>query len=192
MCQSDDAECVEICMDGDASRLSDALAAGLDPNQPLRYSNSPAEVAAARGQTECLRLLLDAGASPDGVRPLTLAAEPPLVGAAINRHPETVRLLLERGADPNCRSSAGHSPLRAMLRVCLPSDGLETVWQLLADAGADTRALDSWKKSRDINRREAAARMEAAMAEAERRRWPRIKPARGARRERRAAATAEA
>jgi ankyrin repeat protein len=58
-------------------------------------------VAAFKGQTETVRLLLDRHADVDGKTDLGHLT--PLVLAAMNAHVDTVKLLLERGADINVR-----------------------------------------------------------------------------------------
>lgn len=109
--------------------VRELLAAGARVNVRERQKGLTAlHIAAARGDTELLRTLLDAGAEVDaanvqGATPLCLALEqrnsaaarllldrgatvhvrgtaPPLFIAAQNRDLEMVRLLLSRGADP--------------------------------------------------------------------------------------------
>lgn len=68
---------------------------------------NPLVVACFRGNTEIVRLLIDAGADPDSPFEIDVAGEQvkqwghPLWLAANRGHYDTVKLLLERGANPN-------------------------------------------------------------------------------------------
>lgn len=64
------------------------------------------EAAAASGETEIARLLLDAGADPRSAQP---GGFTPLHAAAQNRNRELYDLLVERGADPGARADDGTS-----------------------------------------------------------------------------------
>jgi ankyrin repeat protein len=88
-----------------------------------------ASLAASRGRTELLSILLDEGVSPDTADHSGLTL---LMFALASGHDETAQLLLERGADPCARSARGRTPLLCSLgRV-----PIATVRRLL-DAGAD-------------------------------------------------------
>jgi ankyrin repeat protein len=75
----------------DPSLLSARTAVGL----------TPLHVAASRGQSEVVSILLDAGADISGPSPGEQWT--PLVWAAYRGHTDTVALLLKRGADPTAR-----------------------------------------------------------------------------------------
>ena len=89
--------------------------------------------AAAFGNLETLRLLLDAGADLNVRNHFDATAL--LWGA---RDLEKARLLIERGADVNARSKQGRTPL---MLACLRPGGSETVALLLAK-GADVNVQD--------------------------------------------------
>ena len=80
------------------------------------------------GRTEAVKLLLTAGVNPDAG----------IVSAAHGGHVEIVRLLLERGANVNIKSKDGDTALQ---RGALQG-GLTTV-QLLLGAGADPNVADN-------------------------------------------------
>ncbi|MBS1857315.1 MAG: ankyrin repeat domain-containing protein [Acidobacteria bacterium] len=95
--------------------------------------NSPLMYAAALGNLESMRLLLEAGADPNaandfGATPLMWCA-----GDAAK-----VRLLLEHGANVNARSRLGRTPLLAAAAY----DGATEAASLMIDKGADVNAGD--------------------------------------------------
>ena len=93
------------------------------------FLNEPMAVAAAQGDLEKVRTLLDRGASPDswGVDFVRTA----IVGAAANGHVDVVQLLLDRGANPDLRDSYNRSaPQRAR------DARHQEVVDLLVEAGA--------------------------------------------------------
>jgi ankyrin repeat protein len=115
---------------GDLAGAQAALDQGADPN--ATYSTSPLIVAAAGGNAEMVRLLLQRGADPN------LDSEqgsPVLFRAAQYGHSEVVSLLLEAGADPNA-TARGKTPLMA------GAQNPEIVRKLLV-AGADPDLSDS-------------------------------------------------
>ncbi|KAI1742073.1 hypothetical protein F4680DRAFT_412793 [Xylaria scruposa] len=90
---------------------------------------SPLEEAAAAGNLDTVRLLLEAGVDPnfrghDGWSALHWAAE--------ESHLEVVQLLLEAGANVNAVSSYGTAPLH-----CAANGGLVSIVTLLLQEGAD-------------------------------------------------------
>lgn len=93
---------------GDIDDLRRMLAAGADLNFKPRNGETPLCVAAFRGNTVAVRILLANGADPkldDGVQ-----KQSPLFWALVSRHRSTVDALLNAGADPRIRT-AGHRTL---------------------------------------------------------------------------------
>lgn len=85
--------------------------------------------ATERGELECVRLLLEAGADTNarngfGASPLHLAA--------IFERTEIMSLLLNAGADPNSKTERGTTPL-----MCAAYAGNTAMVSLLLEAGAD-------------------------------------------------------
>ena len=153
-------EALEAAIDsGNPGVVARLLEAGADPNRPGPLG-PPLCLAAARGRSHLVGLLLRAGSAPDvacseGRSPLALAASrgdvgsvrellaagarvsgrpgevPPIVAAAAQGSAGCVRLLLDGGADPEARGPTRETPL---LRAA--EAGHEEVVRLLLAAGA--------------------------------------------------------
>jgi ankyrin repeat protein len=129
---------------GDGAELFQAIRNGDIPFVKAHLTNAEIEVrdgrgatplmhAAAFGNIETLRILLDAGADPNARNDFNATA---LLWAA--RNPEKARLLIERGADVGVQSKQGRTPLMvASMRL----GGSATVALLLAK-GADVKTTD--------------------------------------------------
>ncbi len=90
---------------GDSERARELLGRGADPE--WRVGDSPALVAAAQGESpECARVLLEAGADPNGAGE---CKETALHRAALCGREECLRVLLEAGADPGISGADGDS-----------------------------------------------------------------------------------
>ena len=118
---------------GDAIEVRQLLAEGVDANEG---SPSPLWLAAARGDTPIVALLLEAGVNPDWYV---------LEAAAFGNHAKTVQLLLASGVKTDL-------PDRAPLLNALQYSGFTReqqgrVRQLLRDAGAK-ELPDSYLRSR--------------------------------------------
>ncbi|KAJ2788803.1 hypothetical protein GGI18_002754 [Coemansia linderi] len=87
-------------------------------------------IAAGRGHTAVVNILLDAGADAEALR------GEPLALAAANAHADTLRALLARGAD----AGAEHS--RALRSAVLCGDANAAAVAALLDAGAAVHAVD--------------------------------------------------
>ncbi|MFJ3176697.1 ankyrin repeat domain-containing protein, partial [Streptomyces roseus] len=100
-------------MQSNAFRARAALRPGADPNRADAEGTTPLYEAAVGGRTEIVRLLLEAGASPDAESRGIGADGTPLCAAACWGYVDTVRELLAHGADPDLREEdgAGRSPL---------------------------------------------------------------------------------
>ncbi|MFN7992629.1 MAG: ankyrin repeat domain-containing protein [Bryobacteraceae bacterium] len=96
--------------------------------------NSALMYSAAVGSLESMRLLLEAGADPNGANDF---AATPLMWCAGDV--AKVRLLLAKGADVNARSKLGRTPLL----IAAGYDGATEVARLLLEKGADRNARDN-------------------------------------------------
>ncbi len=101
-------------------------------NAPDRMGQTLLESAAAKGELDVVRLLLDNGAAVDGLQQPGLTA---LDYAAANGHKAVVDLLLSKGAKPGAQTEGGVTPLH------LAADkGYEEVAKALLAAGAPVNA----------------------------------------------------
>jgi RNA polymerase sigma-70 factor (ECF subfamily) len=103
---------------------------------PFPNRATPLITAIERDEPELVKLLLDAGAAPDG-RCGCATEEPPLWTAALFGRVAAARLLLARGADPDATAASGTTPLQ----VAAMRGHAELVEVLLA-AGADATRVD--------------------------------------------------
>lgn len=87
--------------------VREKLDQGADPDETDRNGASLLRIAASRGETRMVRLLLHYGASPDLP---DISGKTPLYQASSDGYSEIVRLLIEHGADPNHTDGEG-SPL---------------------------------------------------------------------------------
>jgi ankyrin repeat protein len=88
-----------------------------------RIHTTALQAAAASGDNESARLLIDAGADVNTAQP---GGFTPLHAAAANGNRELVELLLERGADPGARLDDGRTPVELV-----PESGQPTIAALL-------------------------------------------------------------
>src|SRR3990172_6173795 len=85
--------------------------------------------AAAKGQTEFVKSLLDSGADIESKNELGATS---LILASVKGHAQVVKLLLDRGADVNAKTTTGITPLMA---AATAGDAVEV--KLLLEKGAD-------------------------------------------------------
>lgn len=115
-------------------RLRDRLQSGLSPDTRVD-GESLVSFAASWGRVECLRLLLDHGANPNGMgvwaqTPAHFAAR-----SALDPEARCIRLLAERGAALDLNDNQGESPLHWAARF-----GDERSIKLLVGQGARVNA----------------------------------------------------
>lgn len=100
--------CLLTAIESDADEspliVAELIRAGADIHALGTNGWTPLHMAAARGQVEKARLLIDAGADVNRRTEID-ASETPLMEAAFTGQPSTVRLLLEHGADPAMRDT---------------------------------------------------------------------------------------
>jgi uncharacterized protein len=95
--------------------IRDLIAAGADVNR-VNFAMAPLYSAAACGDVEVVKLLLDAGAKPDAAISVRFPrggdySDAALHAASCEGHLDVVRALLAAGADVNKLTAAGHTPL---------------------------------------------------------------------------------
>lgn len=150
---------------GCLQRVVQLLKAGADPNEKVEEGGTSLLIAIRQGFADIARLLLYAGAKPQGTSwetPLCVAVqhdrqeivrllvdrgapvEPasddacsPLAQVAAHSSGELVRLLLSAGANPNARTERDGTPLEAAAR----EHKIENM-RLLIEAGADPNAVN--------------------------------------------------
>jgi ankyrin repeat protein len=110
---------------GDILRVKHLLAAGADPNEGARGVSMPLWVAAHRGNTPMVALLLEAGAK---------ATSHTVHAAAFANHANTLRVLLIHGAPTDPPGTA--TPLLNRLKYSgFSREDQKKVRQLILDAG---------------------------------------------------------
>lgn len=95
---------IEFEADQSSLIVAELIRGGADIHATGTNGWTPLHMAAARGQVEKARLLIDAGADVNRRTEID-ASETPLMEAAFRGQPSTVRLLLEHGADPSMRDT---------------------------------------------------------------------------------------
>jgi hypothetical protein len=100
----------ELAISGDSVKLGELLRKQPHLSNTIRKSDNwtPLHGAACNGKTECVRLLIDAGAD---VNAQSCNQSTALHCAAEYGHTEIVELLLEADADPNVKDFKGKTPL---------------------------------------------------------------------------------
>ena len=113
---------------GDVIRVRQLLQSGVHPEDPAQFRDgrTPLAVAAARGNTVLLRLLLEYGAKADAQA---------LTAAAFKSHPEAVRLLLRAGVPATVQVS-GYALLDFLRWGARRGKNARAVKQILREAGA--------------------------------------------------------
>lgn len=91
---------------GDHQAVAKALDEGSDIEMQDRFGMGLLHRAAAGGDLEMLRLLLERGASPNAASDV---GNTPLMLAAANGHLAAVELLLKQGADPERQNRWGYT-----------------------------------------------------------------------------------
>ncbi|MBO4255717.1 ankyrin repeat domain-containing protein [Streptomyces griseorubiginosus] len=91
----------------DPARVAALLRVGAHPERADSDGTTPLYLASVQGQSEIARLLLTAGAAPDGESRGVGAEGTPLCAASCWGHSGTVRELLAHGADPSLREDGG-------------------------------------------------------------------------------------
>jgi ankyrin repeat protein len=116
-----------------AATVATLLARGANPR-----ADEAVAVAAARGNTDAMKLLVDRGANVDQqTGPLGITA---LMWAAQMGHPDAVAFLLARGATPNAREPFNGST--ALVQAAASDRADPSIVRALLDAGADTTIAD--------------------------------------------------
>lgn len=120
------------CRSGDAAFVRSYIAtnpAALEANPTTESNVTPLSLAAASGQVEVVRVLIDAGAKID--RPDARTA--PLLAAARSGRLEVVKLLLERGADLHASCYQGNALHQAAMY------GHQDIVKFLVERGLDAK-----------------------------------------------------
>lgn len=87
----------DLARAGEAAALSARIANGLSANACDEKGNTLLMLAAYHGKTDTVKVLLKAGADPDG---RNAKGQTPLGGVAFKGYTEIAKLLLDAGADP--------------------------------------------------------------------------------------------
>lgn len=123
------------------------LEGGVDVESRDMHGETPLCLAAANGQEDAVRLLLDKGANVNLLG--EKSGQTPLFRALKKGHGSVTALLLEKGADPTLPSQLPGQPLLTPLRWAV-NHGDEATVKLLLDHGAaiDMNPMDLWQLTR--------------------------------------------
>ena len=130
--------CIAVASDGtraihravrvdDVATVSKLVAARADVTTPNEYGVTPMKLAAENGSAAAIRVLLDAGASPNVVDG---AGETALMTAVRSGSADAVKLLLDRGASVDARDAE----FRQTALMFAVRDGDAEILRLLIDA----------------------------------------------------------
>jgi uncharacterized protein len=126
-------DALEAAATGRADRLGELLARDAPAVHAARTWEGfdAIGLAAFMGGAECVAVLLEHGADPDG-DPANPFGVRPVHAAAAHRDAEAMRALLEAGADPNATQRGGLTPLHSAVH-----HGDDEIARLLLEHGAD-------------------------------------------------------
>ncbi|MBN2081963.1 ankyrin repeat domain-containing protein [bacterium] len=127
--------CVEAAAGGDHNVLVLFLAAGLDPNAETRQGVTALSAACWAGDAEAARILLAAGAPPDGT--FGQNKTPVIQLAIFSGNPEVVELLTSRGISLDAPDATGKTALMEAAQ-----QGQAELVRSLLDAGAKVNVVD--------------------------------------------------
>ncbi len=144
------------------------------PSNPTETLNAALVSAITAGNVDSVRLLLEAGASPNGVDPIL--NQSPLCVSVVQNGPNAIRivsLLLQHGSDPNIRCALGLTPL-----AWAAQSGKPALVQELIKGGAQTDAIDiTGRTVGQISRAEGHSTMAAALGQVDAQPTCRMSPA---------------
>jgi ankyrin repeat protein len=116
---------------GNIENIKKFINRGIDVNTRNKGGVSALHMASTLGNTEIIKLLLDAGAFIDSRDPTDCST--PLLEAVVKKHKDAVELLIDRGADMNAKKDYGFTPLMTAIWWEDP-----IITTLLIKKGADT------------------------------------------------------
>ncbi|KAF0698896.1 hypothetical protein As57867_010456, partial [Aphanomyces stellatus] len=127
---------------GDAKRVRELVAKGVPNINKLLGDVALLHIAAAKGNVDILKVLLDSGATVDVAAGEAKDRNTPLIIASSNGHLDAAKLLVERGAKLTAANKNNNTPLLA----AVAESRVEVVLFLLG-AGADVNVRNTEGKS---------------------------------------------
>jgi ankyrin repeat protein len=96
--------------------VEELVRGGADVKAGSKTGFTPLMFAAQQGDADTARILINAGANPNEVRPKSGNSYTPLIIASAMGHAKVVELLLDKGADPNAIDARGYTSLHLVVR----------------------------------------------------------------------------
>lgn len=132
----------DAIVEGNVDRVRSLISDGLDVNaQDSRYIGAPIHLAAARNESEIVRLLIAAGADCNATSSEGYTAFLYCFFPNFSPRADVAEILIEAGADVNAKREAGSAPLHLAVQW-----GLSDLVRLLIERGADPNARGHYGK----------------------------------------------
>jgi ankyrin repeat protein len=153
---------IECVGDNDKQAVKLFIEAGFDINTPADSGITALHIAAMKGNTDIVKMLLDKGANPNAA--VTSGAEKgstPLMAAVAGGYVEIVKLLVAKGADVNAKDDHGLTALDYAATEQTGQDIMKVLWDHGAPMVTDAALAKSLEQFQSDLRAKAVRSMTA-------------------------------